>query len=358
MGTRLGLLKSISVTREFNHLRGCIASLAWVAFFTALLPPVFAQERIVLVGSGSSVPEPLYGKWAQEYGKRRPAVQVKYLPIGTSAGIKQIARGSGDFSAGETPLTAKERSAGKLVELPAVLIGIVPIYNLPNVHKDLHFSGELLAEIFLGHVKNWSAAPIAKLNSEVTLPDLPIKVIYRPAGKGSNYIFTDFLSKTSSQFHAQIGVTPSPKWPVGMPAERSSDLADKVRSTLGAIGYVEAQYAIQAKMPHGRVMNPAGHFVKATPKSIAAACHEVEAPDWNKFSASLTNAPGDDSFPIASFSFVYVRTNETDPKRAAAMADLLRWIYSDGQRVAATEGYSELPGPLLTKIKARIEALQ
>jgi len=120
-------------------------------------PLGFAQEAIVLVGSGSSVPAPLYNKWAQEYNKRTPGIQMKYVPLGTSEGIKQISKGSGDFGAGEAQLTAAERKEGNLIELPAVLIGIVPIYNLPGVHTELRFSGELLAEIFLGQVKTWDA---------------------------------------------------------------------------------------------------------------------------------------------------------------------------------------------------------
>src|SRR5580704_1057738 len=188
-----------------------------------------AQDAVVLVGSGSSVPGPLYNRWTQDYGKRNPKVQMRYVPIGTSEGIKEISRGASDFGAGEAQLTEKERKDGSLIELPVVLIGIVPIYNLPDVHQELRLSGEVLAEIFLGDVKTWNAPQIAKLNPDVTLPSLAIQVINRPAGKGSNYVFTDFLSKVSSKFHTQIGVTPSPKWPVGQPAERSSDMADKVK---------------------------------------------------------------------------------------------------------------------------------
>jgi phosphate transport system substrate-binding protein len=358
MKTGLGLRNLTSVHQSHIQFGRRLTALTGIALLLALLPATFAQDRIVLVGSGSSVPAPLYAKWAQEYNRRHPTALLKYLPIGTSAGIKQIAHGSGDFGAGEAPLTAKERAGGKLIELPTVLIGIVPIYNLPEVHKELRFSGELLAGIFLGRVKTWDAPQVAKLNPGVKLPDLPIKVIYRPAGKGTNYIFSDFLSKTSAQFHSEIGVSPSPKWPVGTPAERSSDMADKVRETVGSIGYVESQYAVEGKIPFGLVQNASGHFVKASQKTITAACQGVEEPDWNKFSGSLTNASGDDSFPITSFSWLYLRTGGTDRTRAAALVDLLRWMYSDGQRIAAAEGYSELPRPLLAKIKDKVDTLR
>jgi len=320
--------------------------------------PAQAQTAVVLVGSGSTVPAPLYNRWAQEYGKRNPNIQMRYLPVGTSEGIKQISHGSGDFSAGEAQLTDKERKEGGLIELPAVLIAIAPIYNLPDVHQELRLSGEVLAEIFLGDVKTWNAPQIAKLNPEITLPSLPIQVVNRPAGKGSNYVFTDFLSKVSSKFRAQVGISPSPKWPVGAAAERSSDMADKVKSSPGSIGYVEYQYAVKGSIPQIAVLNPAGKFVKASTESIAAACKAVEAPRWNSFSASLTNAPGADSFPITSFTWIYLRIKSTDSARAAALSDLLKWIYTDGQQFAVQEGYADLPSPLLAAVRKKVKDLQ
>jgi len=315
------------------------------------------QNAVVLVGSGSSVPAPLYSRWTQEYGKRSSSIQMRYLPVGTSEGIKQISHNAGDFGAGEAQLTEKERKEGNLIEMPIVLIGIVPIYNLPGV-QDLRLSGEVLAGIFLGDIKSWNAPQIVKLNPDVSLPSMPIQVINRPAGKGSNYVFTEFLSKSSSKFRGQVGTTPSPKWPVGEPAERSSDMADKVKNTSGAIGYVEYQYAVKGSISQAAVLNQSGRYVRASTESIAAACQATEAPQWNKFSASLTNAPGADSFPITSFTWIYLRVNPTDAARAAALSDLLEWIYGDGQHYAVQEGYSELPSPLLVAVRKKIKQLQ
>lgn len=320
--------------------------------------PAASQEAVVLVGSGSSVPGPLYNRWAQEYGKRSPRIQVRYLPVGTSEGIKQISHGTGDFSAGEALLTAKERKEGNLIEVPAVLIAIVPIYNLPEIHQEIRLSGEVLAEIFLGELKSWDASPIRKLNPEVQLPSLPIHVINRPAGKGSNYVFTDYLSKVSSKFRSQIGVNASPKWPVGTPAERSADMVDKVKGEPGAIGFVESQYAAKANISSAAILNAAGKYVKASAESITAACSAVEAPKWSNFAVSLTNASGPDSFPITSFTWLYLRTASTDSVRAAALQDWLDWIYSQGQQFAAQEGYSELPAPLLAAVRKRVKELR
>jgi len=322
--------------------------------------PANAQNAAsaVLVGSGSTVPAPLYSRMAREYNKLNPKIQMRYVPSGTSEGIKQISQGVGDFGAGEAQLTEQERKQGSLIELPVVLIGIVPIYNLPDVHQKLRLSGEVLAEIFLGEVKTWNAPQVAKLNPEIALPNLPIQVVNRPAGKGSNYVFTDFLSKMSSKFRAQIGITPSPKWPVGTPAERSSDMADRVKNSPGSIGYVEYQYAVKGDISQIAVLNAAGRFVEASTESIAAACKAVEEPRWNRFSASLTNASGADSFPIASFTWIYLRTKSAESARAAALGNFLDWIYTDGQQFAAQEGYSELPPPLLTEVRKRVKDLQ
>jgi phosphate transport system substrate-binding protein len=316
-----------------------------------------AQNAVVLVGSGSSVPAPLYNRWAQEYGKRNPHVQMRYVPIGTSEGIKQISHGTGDFGAGEALLTEKERREAGLIELPAVLIGIAPVYNLPEIRQELRLSGEVLAEIFLGEIKMWDSPAIAKLNPDLSLPNLRITVVNRPAGKGSNYVFTDFLSKTSSRFRTQIGVTASPNWPVGVPAERSSDMVDKVKGQTGAIGFVESQYAIKANLPTVAVLNASGKYVRVSAESIAAACHAVEEPKWDRFAVSLTNATGANSFPITSFTWIYLRTSTSDSSRAAAMRELLEWIYSEGQTFAGQEGYSELPSPLLSAVRKKIREI-
>lgn len=337
-------------------------SLLFFVFVTTLLGlcnvQAVSQDAVVLVGSGSSVPAPLYSRWTQEFGKRSPRIQMRYLPVGTSEGIKQISHGTGDFSAGEALLTAKERKEGSLVELPAVLIGIVPIYNLPDGHQELRLSGEVLAEIFLGELKTWDASPIRKLNPDAQLPSLPIHVVNRPAGKGSNYVFTDFLSKVSSKFRSQIGVNASPKWPVGVPAERSADMVDKVKAEPGSIGFVESQYAAKANVSSVAILNAAGKYVKASPETITAACSAVEAPKWNSFAVSLTNASGADSFPITSFTWIYLRTSSSDSVRAAALQNLLDWIYSDGQQYAAQEGYSELPAPLLAAVRKKVKELR
>lgn len=336
-----------------NQMKSAV--LAAVAAVVLSCLAAHAQQNFVLVGTGSTVPMPLYKRWSQEYAQHNTHAHLEYLPLGTSEGLKQVANGQGDFGAGEVPLNAKDK---ELTAIPTALIGIVPIYNLPGIHGELRFSGDVLAQIFMGEVKTWNAPQLAKLNPGIPLPAMPIKIVYRPAGKGSNYVLTDFLSKTSAAFRARIGITPSPKWPAGIPAERSSDMAEKVSAEPGSIGYVEMQYAVEHKVPFGDVLNPAGKFVRASAESLTAACDGVEAPHWNNLSASLTNAAGADAYPISSFTWIYVRTNPADQAREMALVDLLNWMISDGQQSAPQQGYAKLPTQLLAAAKARIQSLQ
>ncbi|HLW55254.1 MAG TPA: phosphate ABC transporter substrate-binding protein PstS [Candidatus Angelobacter sp.] len=361
------MLQSTVVNRELSPLlcrtlsEMSLPKVAWRIFCLLLFCfPLFAADQgsVMLVGGGSTVPLPLYKKWKDVYNKRNPAMQMDYVPFGSAEGILEISNGKSDFGAGEVLLSADERAKGSLVELPVAIIGIVPAYNLPAVNEDLKFTGELLAEIFLGDVKNWNDSRISKLNPGASLPNTPIQVIYRPGGKGTNYVFSDFLSKTSPKFREKIGRSPSPSWPVGIPAERSSDMAQKIKDTPGSIGYVELQYVQQYHLSAGSVLNPAGKFVKGSDQSIIAACRAVEGSEWNKFAVSLTNAPGADSFPITSFTWLYVRERSADSRRAAALSDLMAWMFGEGQRVALQEGYPGLPDQLLAKIRAKAASIR
>jgi phosphate transport system substrate-binding protein len=178
---------------------------------------VVAQESVMLVGAGSTLPAPLYASWTEAYNQRNPNLQVRYVPMSTKEGINQITHAIGDFGAGEVPLSEEQLHGSKfqIVQIPTVLVGIVPIYNLPGVAGTLKFSGPVLAEIFMGRIKNWNDPKLARLNPDISLPAIPVKIVHRGEGKGTNYILTDYLSKVSSTFQAEIGRTASPKWPEG-----------------------------------------------------------------------------------------------------------------------------------------------
>jgi len=316
-----------------------------------------AQQRLILVGSGSTVPSPLYASWADAYNAHSRKIQMRYLAMGTSEGLKQLEHGVTDFGAGEALPSSAEMQSTKLVLLPTVLVGIVPIHNVPGVSKRLQFSGEVLADIYLGEIRRWNDPKIARLNPGVSLPDIPVRVVYRPAGKGSNFIFSDFLSKTSPQFRSRIGRSASPKWPVGEPAERSSDMADKIRQTSGAIGYIESNYAVKERIAYAAVRNAAGDFVAASPETLTTACAAMWHSGASDMAISLTDAPGKDSYPITSFTWLYLRAHDVDPARSAAMQDLLKWALNEGQQLAMREGYTPLPRSVLSAAKDKLSSI-
>jgi len=323
-----------------------------------LASPAGAQEKISLVGSGSNVPSALYGAWSQQFNGKSATVQVRYLSMSTMDGIQNVSKGTGDFAAGEIPLSDEQMHGSKvtLIQIPSVLVGLVPIYNLTG-QPQLRMSGKVLAQIFLGEIKSWRDPAIVKLNPGVSLPDLPIKVVHRNAGKGSNYMFTEYLSKSDAGWKSKIGTSASPAWPVGEEANRGEDMVAKVAGTLGAIGYVELNFARHSELGYAEVENPAGSFVRATPESLTASCAATEKTIREDFRTSLTCAPGKDSYPIASFTWLYVPVSGLAPERSRALKQFLEWALTDGQDVAKGMGYATLPPSVLEKARAKVKTV-
>ena len=340
--------------------RGAFAS--WCAVLAGALcfsQPAQAQSTISIVGSGSNVPTPLYSVWTDEFNKKDSKIQVRYLSMSTVEGIKQISSGSGDFAAGEIPLTTEQMQSGKvsLIQIPTVLVGIVPIYNLPG-NPEVNFSGEVLAHIFMGTITNWKDPRIAKLNPSLKLPDLQIAVVHRTQGKGSNYIFTDFLSKNSPEFRSQIGKSASPNWPVGVDANRGEDMVAKVASIPGAVGYVELNFARRSDIGYGTVQNPAGNFVKASADSITAACKAMAGSMPRDFRVSLVDASAKDAYPIASFTWIYLPSSGVSAERTGALKQFLAWALEDGQTIARGLGYATLPSSIQSKAHATLNSIE
>jgi phosphate transport system substrate-binding protein len=246
------------------------------------------------------------------------------------------------------------RAAGQsILELPAVLIGIVVIYELPDVKGELRLTGPVLASIFLGKIKSWNDPAIAKLNPDMRLPELPIQVLHRNEGKGSNYILSDYLAKVSPEFLAVAGRGESPKWPVGQGFQRSLDLVAKLRGTPGAIGYTDLNLAAGSAVRMASIKNAAGEFVKPSTKSIAAAASASGSKMSEDFRVSLTNAPGKESYPISSFTWLYVPAAAKDPVLGSTVAGYLKWVYTSGQKIAQEKGYAILPPEVLEKVVAK-----
>ncbi len=277
------------------------------------------------------------------------------MATGTAESARDVLAGSGDFGGGDAPIPeAQLRAAGRpILELPAVLIGIVIIYELPDVKGELKLTGPMLANVFLGKTKSWNDPAIAKLNPEMKLPEVPIQVLHRNEGKGSNYILSDYLAKVSPEFLAAAGRSESPKWPVGQAFQRSQDLVAKLRVTPGAIGYTELNLAAGSAVRIASIRNAAGEFVKPSANSIAAAATASGSKMSNDFRISLTNAPGKESYPISSFTWLYVPATAKDPGRGSAVAGYLKWVYSSGQKIAQEKGYAILPAEVLDRVVAR-----
>jgi len=314
-----------------------------------------SQEKIVLVETGSSMPEPLYKSWADEFHKQQPSTDIRYMATGSAESARNVLAGSGDFGGGDAPIPeAQLRAEGKsILELPAVLIGIVIIYQLPDVKGELKLAGPVLANIFLGKIKLWNDPAIAKLNPEMNLPVLPIQVLHRNEGKGSNYILSDYLARVSPEFLATAGRGESPKWPVGQAFQRSQDLIAKLRSTPGAIGYTELNLAAGSAVRMASIKNAAGEFIMPSATSIAAAATASGSKMNNDFRVSLTNAPGKESYPISSFTWLYVPAVAKDPVRGSSVASYLKWVYTSGQKIAQEKGYAILPPEVLEKVAAK-----
>lgn len=319
-----------------------------------------AQTGVTLVATGSSLPQPLYVRWNDEYHQENPAMQIRYLPSGTAESVSRILAGEGDLGGGDAPIPEKELNAASapILELPSVLIGISIVYNLPGVQERFQLSGPALANIFLGKITSWSDPEIARLNPQSKLPDLPVKVIHRTPGKGSSYILSDYLAKVSPEFLAKAGRGLSPKWPVGDAVGRTPDLLEKVKSTPGAISYTELNWARKAEMPIAAIRNAAGEFVRPTSASIDAAAAALESKMQQDFRVSLTNPPGKESYPIASFTWFYVPAKYKDVERGRAVAAYLAWVYAKGQEIARAEGYAPLPARVLERVKTKAAAIR
>jgi phosphate transport system substrate-binding protein len=325
-----------------------------------IVPATNGQGSTVLVVTGSSMPEPLYALWNDEYHKQQPAVQVRYLPEGSGAGASRVLTGTGDFAGGDAPIPEKDlkSATAKVVELPTVLIGIVVVYNLPGRTGELRLTGPVLANIYLGKITAWNDPALVKLNPDANLPALAIQVFHRSPGKGSSFILSDYLSKASPEFLSRVGRSESPNWPVGTTAGRSQDMTDKVAATSGAIGYTELNMAEKASLRMASIRNAEGEFVRPSARSVAAAAKALTSKTNDDFRISLTNAPGKDTYPISSFTWFYVPAVAKDSQRGRAVAEYLKWVYTSGERIAQEQGYPPLPEELLAKVMAKAETIR
>ena len=316
-----------------------------------------AADGIQINGAGATFPNPIYQKWFSEYNKLHPDVRINYQSVGSGAGIRQITNRTVFFGATDGPMTNDQLLAapGKILHFPTVLGAVVPVYNIPGVSSDLKFSGTVLANIFLGTITKWNDPAITQLNPGVTLPGTDITVVHRAEGSGTTYIWVDYLSKVSPEFRKRVGVATSVQWPVGVGGQRNEGVAGLVSQTPGSLGYVELIYALQNKISYGQVQNMNGKFVRASAESVTAAADAAAAKMPADFRVSITNAPGDAVYPVASFTWLLLFENAPDKKQAKTMVEFMKWALADGQKYCVDLGYAPLPKPV---VDMELKALQ
>jgi phosphate transport system substrate-binding protein len=310
-----------------------------------------------ITGAGASFPLPIYSKWFSEYSTAHPGVEVNYQSIGSGGGITQVTGGKVDFGASDMPMTDAQLSGSsiKLVHIPTVLGAVVPVFNVPGV-TDLKISGEVLADIYLNKITNWNDSRIAKDNPGVSLPDKKIIVVHRSDGSGTSFIFTDYLSKVSNDWKSGPGSGSSPNWPTGVGGKGNEGVAGLVRQMAGSIGYVELLYALQNKITFGQVKNASGNWVRASIEGVTAAAATATIPA--DYRVSITNAPGANSYPIASFTYLLIPVKSQDAAKRKVLIDLLSWIVKSGEPEASALSYAPLPPALAEKVLKTVYSLQ
>ena len=296
-------------------------------------------------GAGATFPYPIYSKWFSEYTQQHPNVKINYQSIGSGGGIRQVTEGTVDFGASDVTMTDEQIAQAKIkvTAIPTVLGAVVPVYNLPGGNKELNFSGDVIADIYLGKITKWNDARIAKDNPGVSLPDKPILPVYRSDGSGTSFIFTDYLSKVSPDFKSKVGAAASVKWPTGIGQKGNEGVSGMVRQSPYSFGYVELIYAVQNKMSFGSVKNSSGKFLKASTDGVTAAAAGAAKTMPADYRVSITNAPGANAYPISSFTWLLIPKNAFDASKTAALRDFLNWMLDHGQAEAPALSYAPLP---------------
>jgi phosphate transport system substrate-binding protein len=329
-------------------------------------------EAVELSGRGATFVEPVMKFWTTEFrDQTNGRVTVSYTGSGSGNGVSSMTDRLADFGCSDAPMNRKQLDlavsrGGPVVHVPLVIGAVVPMYNLPGVEKPIAFSGPVIADVFMGKITRWNDPKLAALNPGVNLPDLGIQPVARSDASGTSFIFSDYLAKVSPEFRASVGASNEPHWPerVGVKQPGNNGVANHVTNNAGAIGYVELTYALDTKAQFGAVVNKAGKPVRADLPSITRAAEATldvpqtaEPYSLHDLTYSLTDAPGDESYPIAGMSFALLYQKQTGPKGKGVVA-FLKWVVSpEAQKIAEKRNYAPLPEPLQKKILEKLEAV-
>jgi len=329
-----------------------LASVQRALVAAAALALAGMAHAIDISGAGATFPYPVYSKWADAY-KQQTGVGLNYQSIGSGGGIKQIKAKTVTFGASDMPLKPAELQASGLVQFPAIIGGVVPVVNIKGLGPgQLVLDGPTLAAIYLGDIKTWNDPAIRKLNPKLPLPAQAIAPIYRSDGSGTNFLFTDYLSKLSPKFKDAIGAATSVQWPVGIGAKGNEGLANQTTQTAGAIGYVEYAYAKQNRMSNVLLINHAGRTVAPSAISFQAAAGNADWAHSDHYYLVLTDQPGAASWPIVGASFILVYQVPPDPAATGEALKFFGWAFKNGTDLASALDYVPLPGSLIKQVQA------
>ena len=305
-----------------------------------------------ITGAGATFPYPIYAKWAEAY-KAQSGVNLNYQSIGSGGGIKQINAKTVDFGASDMPLKEDELTKAGLVQWPMIMGGVVPVVNIEGIKAgDMKITGQILADIFIGKITKWNDPAIVKLNTGLKLPDQAIAVVHRSDGSGTTFLFTNYLSKVSSEWKEKVGSNSSVEWPVGLGGKGNEGVANFTGQTPGSIGYVEYAYALQNKLAYVLMSNHDGNFVRPEIKTFQSAAANAE---WEKapgFYLVLTDQPGKESWPITGASFILMHKTQANPDRAKEVLKFFKWSFANGSKMAEELDYVPMPEGVVKMVDA------
>lgn len=327
----------------------------------ALAGAAIAAHATDLNAAGATFPAPIYQKWFEVYKAKNPSVQVNYQSIGSGGGIRQLSSGTVDFGASDAPMTDEQMSKitdFKVLHFPTVMGAVVPTYNIAGLAKDLRFTGETLADIYLGKIAKWNDPRLVKDNPGANLPDAGITVVHRSDGSGTTFVWSDYLSKVSPEWKSKVGAQTSVSWPVGLGQKGNEGVAGLVKETPNSIGYVELIYAVQNQMGYGYVKNASGVFLKADLAGVTAAAAGAAKSMPSDFRVSITNAPGKTAYPISTFTWLLMPDKIKNAGKRADIKAFLKWMLTSGQSYCAALSYAPLPKEVAAKEMKQIDRVQ
>jgi phosphate transport system substrate-binding protein len=337
-----------------------VRSIAVALSATALLSGVGSAQSVDLTGAGATFPYPIYSKWFSDYAQST-GVKINYQSIGSGGGIRQLSEQTVDFGASDSPMSDQELAnakGGPVLHFPTVMGAVVITYNVPGINRPLNLAGDAIADIFSGKITKWNDARIVAQNRGVTLPNSDILVVHRSDGSGTTYIFSDYLTAVSPSWSGTLGKGKEIKWPVGLGGKGNEGVAGQVKQTPGSIGYVELAYAKQNGLPYANVRNATGRYITPSIASVTAAAAGMKLPRNTDYRVSIVNAPGKDSYPISSMTWILAYQNQPDRVKGAKLVDFLRWAYKNGEKSAAALDYAPLPASMVAQLQSKLKTIR